>query len=77
MARVGNQRAAETSVGLETFPLQTLGKCPLFWQLLQMASLAGHLEGGCLEFPQKKHFGSAAASVEVNLRVNLILMNYF
>ena len=64
MARVGDQRAAETSLGLEAFPLQTLAKCPLFWHLLQMTSLAGHLERGCLEFPQKKHFGLAAASME-------------
>ena len=44
MARVGNQRAAKTSLDVEAFPLQNLTKCPLFWHLLQMASLAGHLE---------------------------------
>ena len=48
VARVGNQRAAETSLGLEAFPLHNLTKCPLFWYLLQMASLAGHSERGAL-----------------------------
>ena len=34
--------------GLAGLDLQTLSKCPFFWHLLQVASLAGHLWRGCL-----------------------------
>jgi hypothetical protein len=56
VANVGNQTAAEFELtGLTAaFPRQTFAKCPFFWHFMQMASLAGHLDRGCLLFPQKK-----------------------
>ena len=43
----------------------TFAKCPFLWQLLHVASRAGHFERGCLALPQKKQLLLAAAEPKV------------